>query len=89
MSYVTKKYGKATVVIDGYDNGPDIKDVTHKRHNHGTGPTVALNLQTVVTLKKKEFLSNRVNKRKFLSVLSSQLEEVGCQHLMQIVMPMC
>jgi len=78
VSYVTKKYGKATVVFDGYDNGPDIKDVTHKRRNHGTGPTVALNLQTVVTLKKKEFLSNRVNKQKFLSVLSSQLEEVGC-----------
>ncbi len=78
VSYVTKKYGKATVVFDGYDNGPDIKDVTHKRRNHGTGPTVSLNLQTVVTLKKKEFLSNRVNKQKFLSVLSSQLEEVGC-----------
>ena len=55
VNYVLKKYGEATVVFDGYNNGPDIKDITHKRRSPGTGPTVALNLQTVVTLKKKEF----------------------------------
>ena len=78
VNYVLKKYGEATVVFDGYNNGPDIKDITHKRRSPGTGPTVALNLQTVVTLKKKEFLSNKVNKQKFLSILSSQLEKAGC-----------
>ena len=49
VSYVTRKYGKASVVFDGYNNGPDVKDVTHKRRSHGTGSTVALNLQTVVS----------------------------------------
>ena len=53
VSYVTRKYGKASAVFDGYNNGPDVKDVTHKRRSHGTGPTVALNLQTVVSLKKE------------------------------------
>ena len=78
VNYVTKKYGKATVIFDGYNSGPDIKDITHKRHSHGTGPTVALSLQTVVSLKKKDFLSNKANKQNFLSILSSQFEEAGC-----------
>ena len=30
VNYVTKKYGKATVIFDGYNSGPDIKDITHE-----------------------------------------------------------
>ena len=66
------------MIFDGYNSGPDIKDITHKRRRHGTGPTVILSLQTVVSLKKKDFLSNKANKQNFLSILSSQLEEAGC-----------
>ena len=44
VNYVRKKYGKATVIFDGYNSGPDIKGITHKRLIHGTGPTLALSL---------------------------------------------
>ena len=47
-------FKELTVIFDGYNSGPDIKDITHKRCSHGTGPTVALSLQTVVSLKKKD-----------------------------------
>lgn len=78
VTYVTTKYGEATIVFDGYDSGPDVKDATHQRRSHGSGPTVALTHQTVVTLKKKDFLSNKANKQNFLCILSSYLEEAGC-----------
>ncbi len=45
----------------------DIKDATHQRRSHGSGPIVALTNQTIITLKKKDFLSNKVNKQNFLS----------------------
>ncbi len=78
MTYVTTKYGEATIVFDGYESGPDIKDATHQRRSHGSGPIVALTNQTIITLKKKDFLSNKVNKQNFLSLLTSHLEEAGC-----------
>ena len=63
----------------GITIGPDIKDATHQRRNHGSGPTVALTLQTVVTLiKKKDFLSNKSNKQRFLCILSSYLKKAEC-----------
>ena len=30
VQYVANRYGKATVVFDGYQNGPSTKDVTHQ-----------------------------------------------------------
>ncbi len=78
VKYVIRRYGKATIVFDGYNSGPDIKDATHQRRSKGSGPTVALTIQTVVTLKKKDFLSNKTNKQNFLSILSSCLKEAGC-----------
>ncbi len=50
---------------NGYDSGPDVKDATHQRRSHGSGPTVALTHQTVVAL---DFLNHKANK---LSILSS------------------
>ena len=31
VDYVMRKYSRATVVFDGYVDGPSIKDVTHNR----------------------------------------------------------
>jgi len=78
VTYVTTKYGEATIVFDGHDSGPDVKDATHQRRSHGSGPTVALTHQTVVTLKKKDFLSSKANRQNFLSIVGSYLEEAGC-----------
>ena len=41
VTYVTKRYGKATIVFDGYEDGPAIKDATHcRRTGSSKGPNV-------------------------------------------------
>ena len=59
VEYVSRRYGKATIVFDGYESGPGIKDVTHRRRGHGAGSFVVLTPQTVVSLRKKDFLETR------------------------------
>ena len=79
VDYVTKKYGKAVIVFDGYADGPSVKDCTHQRRGHGAGPDVIIKSQSVLTLKKKDFLANKVNKQRFISLLTESLEKAGCQ----------
>ncbi|CAH3151809.1 unnamed protein product [Porites lobata] len=57
--YVRRRYPRATIVFDGYDNGPTTKDCTHQRRGHGCGPAVLFDPDMLVTLKKGEFLSNQ------------------------------
>ena len=64
-------------LFDGYDNGPTTKDCTHQRRGHGCGPAVLFDPDMLVTLKKDEFLSNQVNKQKFINLLSENLEHAG------------
>ena len=78
VEYISRRYGKATIVFDGYESGPGIKDVTHRRRGHGAGPSVVLTPQTVVSLRKKDFLANKANKQRFPSLLGSFLEKAGC-----------
>ncbi|KAG1688585.1 hypothetical protein GQR58_008038 [Nymphon striatum] len=50
--YVTKKYGQATVVFDGYD-GASTKNTTHQRRMRGNaGATVMFDEDMQVTMKK-------------------------------------
>ena len=47
VTYGTKRYGKATIVSDGYDDGPAIKDATHYRRTGSTkGPNVIFTGET-------------------------------------------
>ena len=79
VTYVTKRYGKATIVFDGYEDGPTIKDATHCRCTGSSkGPNVIFTGETSLKLKKNEFLGNKVNKQRFLNMLSSFLEKAGC-----------
>ncbi|CAH3166903.1 unnamed protein product, partial [Porites lobata] len=38
--YVRHRYPRATIVFDGYDNGPTTKDCTHQQRGHGCGPAI-------------------------------------------------
>ena len=79
VDYVMHKYSQATVVFDGYVDGPSIKDVTHKRWTGGrSGPTVHFHGQTILCSKKDEFLRNKENKQRFINMLGSKLEIAGC-----------
>ena len=79
VTYVTNRYGKGTIVFDGYADGPAIKDATHcRRTGSSKGPNVIFTGETSLKLKKNEFLGNKVNKQRFLHLLSSFLENAGC-----------
>lgn len=78
VHYVCSKYGRPIVVFDGYNDGPSIKDATHQRRSKGAGPNTVATAQTVVSLKKADFLANIANKHRFLSLLSFYLEQSGC-----------
>ena len=79
--HVKNRYGKATIVFDVYEGGSAIKNAT-QLHGRCTcsskGPNVIFTGETILKLKKNEFLVNKVNKQRFLKMLSSFLEKAGC-----------
>ena len=71
--YVMHKYRGAVVVFDGYDKY-NMNDMTHQRRSKGNaGTTVTFTGDTLVTMKKDQFLANRQNKKRFISMLSEEL----------------
>ena len=74
-TYVTKKYGKAIVVFDGYDD-MSTKNMTHQRRAAGkAGATVTFSEDMKLTLTKDNFLANPKNKQRFINMQSRFLEE--------------
>lgn len=79
-NYVTKRYDKAIVVFDGYNNGPQTKDCTHLRRTGGsTGPVVNFTVDMVVQSKKNDFLSNPENKNRLIHLLMDRFQRQGCE----------
>ncbi|KAG1659992.1 Ester hydrolase C11orf54 [Nymphon striatum] len=77
--FTSKQYGSATVVFDGYLAGPSIKDSTHQRRGQATiHPIVNFTGETEFEGKKEEFLSRGSNKQHLISLISDELERVGC-----------
>ena len=75
---MTKKYGNAIVVFDGYDD-MSTKNMTHQRRAAGkAGATVTFTENMKVTLKKDNFLANPKNKQRFINMLSRFLQEDNC-----------
>ena len=82
VTYVTKRYQGATIVFDGYENGPSIKDAAHQRRSGSKiGLSVNFTTKTVNNLKKDEFLANKRNKQRFINLLSESLTEAGCKSI--------
>ena len=78
VQYVDRKYGKATVVFDGYQSGPSTKDCTEERRAGVYGPTVTFEKDMVAKLKKDKFLANKANKQCFINHLGDRLQCSGC-----------
>lgn len=77
--YVTNRYGKATVVFDGYRDSPSTKDCTHARRSGSCiGAAVHFDDTMALQTKKEEFLSNQQNKQRFITMLGYRLETAGC-----------
>ena len=80
VDYVRRKYGTPTIVFDGYDTGPSTKDMTHLRRTR-CAVSAKVNFSGGMPLKstKEHFLSNNVNKQKFIIMLGEKLEDAGCK----------
>ena len=77
-TYVQRKYGRAIVVFDGYDE-MSTKAMTQQRRASGkVAATVTFTESMSITMKKDNFLSNPKNKQSFLLMLSEALQNVGC-----------
>ena len=78
VDYVTRRYGHATILFDGYDDGPTTKYAAHIRRT-GVCPSLKVNFagDMIIKSKKDEFLANEVNKQRFINLLDS-LDRVGC-----------
>ena len=74
--FTIQQYGSATtVVFDGYEEVPSIKDNTHQRRGHNIHPVVSFNAETVFSGKKEEFLSRDVNKKRLIQIISDKLRD--------------
>ena len=76
---MTKYYGQAVVAFDGDKAGASTKDSMHARRAGCEGRKVMLNLSMTLQLKKNDFLSNKDNKQRFLSLLGEHLATYGCE----------
>ena len=81
IRYVEGRYGKATVVFDGYTYGPSTKECTHQRRTTACAPAVLFDCDMLIPLKKNEFLSNQENKQRFINLLADKLRFAGCSVL--------
>ena len=77
-TFTIKHYDKATVVFDGYEETPSIKDNTHKRRGN-SGPEVKFTPSSIFSGKKDEFLARASNKQRMVDLITESLEEKGCE----------
>ncbi|KAL2082773.1 hypothetical protein ACEWY4_022591 [Coilia grayii] len=77
--FTIRHYGSAsTIVFDGYEEGPSIKDMTHLRRGQNIYPVVSFTVETEFSGKKEEFLSRNANKQKLIKMVSDELRKRGC-----------
>ena len=77
--FAIRHYGPATtVVFDGYEEGPSIKDNTHQRRWRNMYLVVSFTAETELPGKKEEFLSRDTNKQRLIRMISYQLTERDC-----------
>jgi hypothetical protein len=63
VQYVCRRYDKATVVFDGYEDAPSTKHCTHVRRGGIGSQTINFQCHMVMTSKKQEFLASKANKQ--------------------------
>ena len=77
--FTIQQYGSATtIVFDGYEDGPSIKDNTHQRRGNNIHPIVNFTAETEFSGKKEEFLSRDLNKQRLIQLISDALKERNC-----------
>ena len=89
-NYVTKKYGQAVVVFDGYHAGPSMKDSTHQRRVGCQGQKVMFYTSMKLHMKKKKsFSPTEKTNRVYLLCWEINYAYLGVRYNMQHVMQTC
>ena len=78
-SFTVKNYGRATVVFNGYEVGPSIKDCAHQRRSQKLNVNkVNITEMTILSGKKDDFLSNGANKQALIQLIMERMKQKGC-----------
>ena len=79
VTALLSKYGgvEATIVFDGYPEGPSTKDVEHLRRAVRTSTDVAVEEGMTTTTTQALFLMNSVNKERLIRFLSDVYQRAG------------
>ena len=76
VSFTVENYGRATVVFDGYEVGPSIKDCAHQRQNRKLNVNkVNITEATIFSGKKDDFLSNGANKQALIQLIMERMKQ--------------
>ena len=74
--YVLDKYRFPVIVFDGYQSGPSTEDNTQSRRNKSsTSVEVRFTGEITCSMKKVVFLFNKTHKQRFITLLSSHLQQ--------------
>ena len=77
-SFTVNKYGKATIVFDGYGGGPSTKDNAHMRRKSEVTNKVNISCATKFVGKMDDFFPNDINKQAIIHLIADCLREKGC-----------
>ena len=80
INYVESHYGKCSVVFDGYQDGPSIKDHKYFRRlmKASVSPNVSIHMENSVgSTSQKPFLSNVYNRQCLIDLLEVALAPNG------------
>ena len=69
VDFTVRHYSQATVVFDGYGEGPSIKDNTYQEKN--MHPIVSFTPETEFSCKKDDILSRDENKADMIALIST------------------
>ena len=75
--FTVRHYEQATVVFDGYGEGPSIKDNTNQRRGKNLH-LLLVSQQKQFSGKKEDFLSRDKNKADMIALISTALTKMGC-----------
>jgi len=77
--FTVRHYGQATVVFDGYGEGPSIYKGQHASETReNMHPIVSFTAETEFSGKNEDFLSRDKNKADTIALISTALTERGC-----------
>ena len=75
--YVQQHYGIATIVFDGYRQGPSTKDAEHARRAKRVSAQISISPEVIVHGSQHAILSNKFNKAQFIDMLMVALRHEG------------